>query len=261
MRIKQFFDSLWEVYTQMAPSSLGIRSLLEERGEIWMNDHVAFRTFDRSPMALKDLEPHLLALGYKRFEPYQFEAKKLQAFGYLHPEEGHPRVFLSELETHKLSSKANALIDDLVAQIEPKRTKSPDCLFAGPLWEIPSRETYLTLLEESEYAAWVAVNGLCANHFTVSVNMLSELSELDALMSFLEESGFEMNLAGGRIKGSPEVKLMQGSTIADKSSVAPPLGGAYEITTCYVEFAQRFDGFQGFVPKSADKIFESTNLK
>ena len=134
-------------------------------------------------------------------------------------------------------------------------------MYGGPLWEIPSEETYQALLAESEYAGWVSVNGLCANHFTVSVNGLKDLPDLDALMSFLEQSGFEMNLAGGRIKGTPEVNLMQGSTIADKSSVTPKGGSPYEITTCYTEFAQRFNGFNGFVPKSADKIFESTNVK
>jgi hypothetical protein len=160
-----------------------------------------------------------------------------------------------------LSDEANKLIDGLVSQVDPEVTKDPKCLFAGPLWEIPEESVYQALLQESEYAGWMAVNGLCANHFTVSVNGLEGFEDLDALMSFLEENGYKMNLAGGRIKGTPEVKLVQGSTVADKGTVTPPGGSPYEITTNYVEFAQRFDGFNGFVPKSADKIFESTNVK
>jgi 2-oxoadipate dioxygenase/decarboxylase len=261
MTIDEFLNKLWQGYTQIAPSALKIRQLLEGRGEDWVNDHIAFRTYDKGPIALADLEPHLLGFGYQRFEPYQFEDKKLRAYGYLHPEEGYPRVFLSELETHKLSDAANKLIDALVAQVDADRIKDPSCMFAGPLWEIPTEDTYRALLEESEYAGWVAVNGLCANHFTVSVNGLKEIPDLDALMTILEEAGFKMNMAGGRIKGTPEVKLVQGSTIADKTMVTPPAGTAYEVTTCYTEFAQRFDGFNGFVPKSADKIFESTNVK
>ena len=260
MTIDQFFQKLWQGYTDIAPSALKIRQLLEGRGETWENDHIAFRTFDRSPIALENLEPHLLAFGYQRFEPYNFEDKKLRAYRYLHPDEKYPRVFLSELETHKLSAEANKMIDELVAQVDANLIKDPACLFAGPLWEIPSQETYRALLEESEYAGWMAVNGLCANHFTVSVNGLKDLPDLDALMTFLEESGFQMNLAGGRIKGTPEVKLVQGSTIADTKMVTPPGGEPYEITTCYTEFAQRYDGFNGFVPASADKIFESTNV-
>lgn len=261
MTLDDFLNNLWQGYTQIAPSALKIRQLLEGRGETWENDHIAFRTYDRSPIALADLEPHLLSFGYERYEPYAFEDKKLRAFGYLHPEAGRPRVFLSELETHKLSAETNAIIDKLVAQVDAEKIKDPSCMFAGPLWDIPTEETYKKLLEESEYAGWVAVNGLCANHFTVSVNGLKDLPNLDALMSFLEENGYKMNMAGGRIKGTPEVKLMQGSTIADKGRVTPPGGQPYEITTCYTEFAERFDGFNGFVPKSADKIFESTNVK
>ena len=42
--------------------------------------------------------------------------------------------------------------------------------------------------------------------------------------------------------------------------------GKYEVTSCYYEFAYRYpmaDGtlFSGFVADSADKIFESTNMK
>lgn len=261
MTLDDFLNNLWQGYTQIAPQALNIRKLLESKEEVWANDHIAFRTYDRAPIALADLEPHLLSFGYERFEPYAFEDKKLRAYGYLHPEEGRPRVFLSELETHKLSERANELIDELVKQVEPEKTKDPSVLFAGPLWEIPKESVYRELLEESEYAGWVAVNGLCANHFTISVNGLKHFDDLDALMTFLEENGYKMNMAGGRIKGTPDVKLVQGSTIADKGRVTPPGGTPYEITTCYVEFAQRYDGFNGFVPKSADKIFESTNVK
>lgn len=261
MTLDNFLENLWQGYVEIAPSALKIRQLLEARGENWVNDHIAFRTYDRSPIALNDLEPHLLGFGYERYEPYNFEEKKLRAFGYLHPDEKYPRVFLSELETHKLSDETNKIIDGLVAQVDAEKIKDPSCMFAGPLWDVPSKETYHKLLEESEYAAWVAVNGLCANHFTVSVNGLKDLPTLDDLMTFLEENGYKMNMAGGRIKGTPEVKLMQGSTVADKSTVTSGGGETYEITTCYTEFAQRFDGFNGFVPKSADKIFESTNVK
>jgi hypothetical protein len=42
--------------------------------------------------------------------------------------------------------------------------------------------------------------------------------------------------------------------------------GIYEIPSCYYEFAQRYPDtngelYSGFIAKSADKIFESTNYK
>lgn len=260
MTLDQFIARLWNYYAGIAPCAQKVRDLLEGRGDTWVNDHIAFRTYNRSPINLESLEPHLLGFGYERYEPYNFEEKKLRAYGYLHPEEGRPRIFLSELETEKLSAAANSAIDALVAQVDADRIKDPLCLTAGPLWERPSAEIYHALLEESEYAGWVAVNGLCANHFTVSVNGLSTFDSLQGLMDFLEESGFTMNTAGGKVKGTPEVLLEQGSTIADRQEVQLQ-GQTTEITTCYVEFARRYQGFNGFVPASADKIFESTNVK
>ena len=81
---------------------------------------------------------------------------------------------------------------------------------------------------------------------------------------FITNSGYVLNAAGGVIKGSKEQLLIQSSTMADKSFVIFPDTGKKEVSTCYYEFAQRFeqkDGllYQGFVPESADKIFESTN--
>jgi hypothetical protein len=261
MTLDQFIDHLWQHYVSIAPSAGKVRELLEARGDVWINDHIAFRTYDRSPINLEALEPHLLGFGYERYAPYAFEDKKIRAFGYLHPEAGHPRIFLSELETEKLTLGAQQAISALTAQVEASRVRDPLVLNAGLLWQPPSRETYETLLAESEYAGWVAVNGLCANHFTVSVNGLTTFASLEELLDFLESRGFEMNISGGRIKGTAEVLLEQGSTIADRRPITLAGGEQAEIATCYVEFARRYQGFDGFVPASADKIFESTDLR
>lgn len=259
--LEQFIDKLWQHYVAIAPQAGRVRALLEARGDTWVNDHIAFRTYDRSCINLEALEPHLLGFGYQRYAPYAFEDKKIRAYGYLHPQPGHPRIFLSELETEKLSGAAQQAISGLTAQIDPSRVGDPLVLNAGLLWAPPSRQTYEALLAESEYAGWVAVNGLCANHFTVSVNSLSTFSSLEELLAFLQAEGFEMNTSGGLIKGTPEVLLEQGSTIADRRTMTLAGGEQAEITTCYVEFARRYQGFDGFVPASADKIFESTNVK
>lgn len=261
MTLDAFIHHLWQHYTSIAPGAGKVRALLEGRGDTWVNDHIAFRTYERCSIELEALEPHLLAFGYQRYAPYAFEDKKIRAYGYLHPEPGRPRIFLSELETHKLSRSAQEAIKALTDQIRSSSVDDPLVLTAGMLWAPPSKATYETLLSESEYAGWVAVNGLCANHFTVSVNGLSTFDSLEALMDYLEENGFRMNTAGGRIKGTPDVLLEQGSTIADRRTVSLAGGEETEITTCYVEFARRYQGFDGFVPASADKIFESTDHK
>jgi hypothetical protein len=77
-------------------------------------------------------------------------------------------------------------------------------------------------------------------------------------------NGFSLNSSGGEVKGTPEDLLQQSSTLADKVKVKF-IEGTYEIPCCYYEFAQRYYDstgklYNGFVAKSADKIFESTNF-
>lgn len=266
MTNQEFFAQLWDDYVAMTPQAQHIHDAFLADGETIINDHVAFRTFDRGPIRLEALEPHLLAMGYTRFAPYEFEAKKLRAFGYLPPSDDQPRVFLSELKCDELSAQAQASIDALIAQIDPQQVTSPEVLWAGRLWEAPSFETYQQLMAESEYAAWLSIIGLRANHFTISVNRFTQYDTLEKVLAKVEDLGIGINDSGGRIKGSPEVLLEQGSTLADRQPFPFAGGQTEEIPTCYYEFAKRYhddDGqlYQGFVAASADKIFESTDVR
>ncbi|EPC01438.1 hypothetical protein L861_05205 [Litchfieldella anticariensis FP35 = DSM 16096] len=266
MDIHTFFTRLWDDYIAMTPQASRIHDAFVTEGETIVNDHVAFRTFDRGAITLAALEPHLLALGYSRFEPYEFEAKKLRAYGYLPPSEEMPRVFLSELKCSELSTKAQIIIDDLLAQVDPQRVTSPDVMWAGRLWQAPSFDDYRTLMAESEYAAWLSIIGLRANHFTISVNHFRHYDTLEKVLAKIESLGLGINHSGGRIKGSPEVLLEQGSTLADRQPFTFAGGQVEEIPTCYYEFAKRYPDaegklYQGFVAASADKIFESTDTK
>jgi hypothetical protein len=107
--------------------------------------------------------------------------------------------------------------------------------------------------------------GFRVNHFTVFMNALRTFQGIGNLNVFIKELGFELNASGGEIKGSKNVYLEQSSTLAypvevefaDKKEMIPG---------CYYEFLRRYplpDGklFQGFLPDSADKIFESTNVR
>ena len=81
----------------------------------------------------------------------------------------------------------------------------------------------------------------------------------------LKKNNFKLNTSGGEIKGSKEELLEQSSILADEMPVF--FGNSKQILpSCYYEFAKRYPGkdgkiYQGFVAKSADKIFESTNKK
>lgn len=274
MNTNEFFAALWQDYVAMAPQAQTIRDAFESMGETVVNDHVAFRTLALEPIGIDRLEPHILSLGYKRFEPYEFPSKKLRAFGYLSDEPNAPRIFLSELLVDQLSPTAATILKECAAWVDRSEVAQREVLWGGRLWDPISWADYQTLVQESEYAAWVATLGLRPNHFTISVNHLKKSTEIENVLQVVEGLGFAVNDSGGRVKGSPEQLLEQGSTLADRMEVpfANESGNAeqgvesHEVPTCYYEFAKRYadssgELFQGFVAASADKIFESTDTK
>lgn len=249
----------------MAPQAAQLRQVFLERGEQVINDHVALRTLNLKPIDLATLEPHILAMGYQPLAPYEFPEKKLRAWGYVPPDEALPRIFLSELDCSALSKQVQAILYHLCTQVEAARVQEINVFWAGRLWAPISWTDYQTLLNESEYAAWVAALGLRPNHFTISVNHLQQTPTLENVLEVVEAQGLQLNQSGGRIKGSPTVLLEQASTLADRMPVMFAGGEVHEIPTCYYEFARRYpdvDGklYQGFVAASADRIFESTNV-
>ncbi|MBU2978628.1 DUF1338 domain-containing protein [Alteromonas sp. C1M14] len=264
--IDTLFAHLWDKYVAITPSAHKIHSLLagEEGREQIVNDHVAFRTFNLGKTNLEKLAAHFLALGYEAKGDYNFEAKKLTAQHFEHPDDTKPKVFISELRVEELSQTAQDIIVGLVNSMNAHAVDSDDFLYSGRHWAL-TKEDYDTLLNESEYAAWLAAWGFQANHFTVSVNYLAQYQSLAQVNALLKSAGFVLNTSGGEIKGGEDVFLAQSSTMADKAVVT--MGSEQvEIPSCFYEFAQRYTmpngrRYQGFVAASADKIFESTNAK
>jgi hypothetical protein len=264
--INTLFHGLWQDYIQITPSAIKIHELLGDKtGESdIINDHIALRTFNLEAVNLEKLAAHFIALGYEQKGDYVFEAKKLRAQHFEHPDTTQPKVFISELKVNELSEQAQSIIKRMVASVEKEATTADNFLYSGTHWSV-SYEDYKLLLEESEYAAWMAAWGYRANHFTVSVNHLNNISDLSEVNQILKNAGFKLNASGGEIKGGEDVCLAQSSTIADSAEVTFS-DTTVSIPSCFYEFAQRYmmqDGqfYQGFVASSADKIFESTNAR
>lgn len=259
-----FFNRLWQQYSAISPQALAIHRLFESEGEVLVNDHIAFRTFANSGISIKHLEKEIFALGYQHLDSYHFEEKKLDARCYVHPE-SPTKIFISELLWQNLSETSQSILENIIKQANSAAAAhSNSRLSRGRLWDLPSYADYLALLNESEYAAWLSVWGIRANHFTLFVNHFRKYQQLSQVVALLQKQGYRLNAAGGVIKGKKEDLLIQAATMADKQLVDFKDAGKQEVSTCYYEFAQRFkqkDGrlFQGFVPDSADKIFESTN--
>jgi hypothetical protein len=262
----QLLSKLWEQYAAITPSAQKIHNLLEEKGETILNDHIAIRTFNDKRVNISVLEKIFLSVGYEAKGEYVFEAKKLFAKHYEHStDKDAPRIFISELELEKCSQSLQNTIKKLLDDCDPNEFTNPELALNSTFWNSNSKKIYTSLLEESEYAAWMYVYGFRANHFTINVNALTNFDKLEDLNEFLEETGWKLNASGGKIKGTPEQFLEQSSTLADLYTITFD-EGTQEIPSCYYEFALRYpmaDGnlYQGFVAASADKIFESTDVK
>ncbi|HOI31758.1 MAG: DUF1338 domain-containing protein [Bacteroidales bacterium] len=260
-KVNQIFDRLWAVYTHQNPSVQKVYDLFVSEGETIENDHIAFRTFDDPRINIDVLSRVFLEAGYKFMGDYHFESKHLYAKHF--EMEGQPRVFISQLITADFSPFLQETVKKLVDQIPASLLKSDELIYSGTSWVTPSYEIYEKLREESEYAAWLYVNGFCANHFTVSVNGLKKYDSMEKVNQLLKDNGFRINDSGGEIKGNPAELLEQSSIRAEMIEVNFT-EGIKEIPGCYYEFARRYPDqngklYSGFIAKSADKIFESTD--
>lgn len=265
MNYQPIFDRLWADYTSQNPSALAVYKLFVSHGETVNNDHIAFRTFNHPKLGIDVLAVPFIKAGFQEMGTYHFEEKKLFAKHFHHPNfPESPRVFISELLVEKLSTETQNIINGIYNAIDFDKIDANELYLAGNIWGTPSFETYNKLREESEYAAWLYVYGYRANHFTVDVNSLKKFPTLESVNQLLKDNGFMLNTSGGEIKGTPEELLQQSSTMADFIEVKFK-EGAYKIPACYYEFARRFPDasgklYGGFIAKSADKIFESTNF-
>ncbi|GAB4022498.1 2-oxoadipate dioxygenase/decarboxylase family protein [Spirosoma koreense] len=247
------------------------------------NDHIAFRTMGVPNLGIASFEKIFRHYGYEKRDEYNFTGKKLTAYWYSPPEPHFPRIFASELRVHELSDTAQQLIhrytdtvtSDPVDALDLDDADAVDRFLHQPLWTTPTLAGYQTLLNESEYAAWVIYNRYYLNHFTISVhNLKAGYNTIEEFVQFLERHGFRLNSAGGTIKVSPDGDLRQASTVAQMIDAEFAGGEHFRIAGSYVEFAERrvLPPFrhlpadqitrqhrrEGFETGNADKIFEST---
>ncbi len=264
-KARHLFDILWQDYLTYNPEVKKVYNLFLKEGENVVNDHIAFRTFEDPRISIDVLAKPFLQAGYEYRGEYEFTQKHLYARHFeLKPFKNAPRIFISQLKLGEFSDYLQRTVRALIDKIPEKMLNSEELVHSGNRWGTPSWEVYQKLREESEYAAWVYVYGFRANHFTVSINALKKFDTIQKVNTFLKENGFLLNDSGGEIKGTPQELLEQSST---KAGILPVkfVEGTHNIPSCYYEFARRYedkDGnlYGGFIAKSADKIFESTDF-
>ena len=265
MALNKLISAMWENYLLLNEDARRIHALFSEKNDgPVINDHIALRTFNLDKVSLKKIMQPFIDLGYVAKGDYIFEAKKLEARHFEHPDHQQPKIFISELKVEELSTQAQQIIRTLVEQIPDHSVNRDSFCYSGRPWQVNAAD-YQMLLEESEYAAWMAAFGYRPNHFTISINHLSTLENIEDVNHFLLEQGFQLNTSGGLVKGTPGEFLEQSATMANKVDVTFSDNITLHIPSCFYEFAKRYpmaDGnlYQGFIAASADKIFESTNI-
>lgn len=263
MNIENLLDKMWQDYIKLNKSAQKIVDLFKSEGNEVVNDHIALRTFNHPRINVDIIAKPFLESGYFENGTYDFEEKKLKAKHYEHKDKSLPKIFISELLLEEFSKELQKEVNVLIDQVSDEEISKFDFTSSGRPWKLSS-EIYHKLQKESDYAAWVSAIGYKPNHFTIFINKLKSFEEVRELNNFLKSHGFYLNFSGGEVKGSPEVYLEQSSTLADKIEVEFS-DKTEEIASCYFEFAKRYplpngELYQGFVAKSADKIFESTTV-
>ena len=261
MKINDFLIKMWDDYSNLNPYINKVLDLIKDKeSNKIINDHIALRTFNHKKINRHTLSNYFINNGYKPIEDLSFTQKKLKATYYLHPDPALPRIFISELLLENFSDEFQRIINDKVNEIDIESISKPEFLSSGIPWSSIDYSTYKKIQSESDYASWVLAMGYIANHFTVSVTDCSFFKNLTQLNSYLKDNGFEINSSGGEIKGSVSQGLEQSSIMAKDIEIKFS-DGSYKIPGCYYEFAYRYNNFNGFITKSANHIFESTNEK
>lgn len=262
LQLQKLLDRMWTDYTQLNPAAKKIHDCFVQQGEKVLNDHIAYRTFNHKKLGIKSLAQHFEKYGYVVKGDYFFKEKKLYAQHFEHINPDNPKIFISELELEKVDPFIAEEFEKLANEVPTSLIQSEEILVCGRPWKM-NHKTYLRLAEVSEYASWVSAFGFRPNHFTVNINALKNFREVKDVNNFIRANGFELNMSGGEIKGTPEELLEQSSTMAKEVQVNFT-DGPFPVPACYYEFAKRYkmpsgQMYQGFIAKSADKIFESTN--
>lgn len=292
-------DSLWNQYIERVPYAKQYVDLVTQKGGKVVIDHIAFRTFNahtgEQPEGIRAVRHILNFLGYKTVSKYNFPKKKLKAAHFEHPDDGFPKIFVSQLEVNELpewtQKMINASVNSTLYLLSDKSLELLRILeetgvlpseaaeylvndlvhyFRRP-WNIPLKDDVLKINDVSQYGAWVLLHGNSVNHFAVLINNqdVKEWPDLKTTSNALTASGVPMN---DKIEGENGGKLQQIATYAVKEEVKVKGETGIEKmiwTYAYFELIQRGyieEGgtkklFGGFVEEQANHLFNMTRTR
>ena len=296
---KNILDNLWEDYYKKVPFAPKVEKDLIDKGELWTEDHIAFRSLPGKNTGMHVMKRLFELIGYKKEDEYRFDDKSLDAFWMSpsdntgHSKDASPKIFISELDLSGFDNSFSDVVTKYTSMVDKTPITELEKLFEAfnsgdstkasriveiyvdyftkdTPWPTPSYADYELLKAKSEYASWTLLFGPKINHFTVCVHLLKDFKDINKLGEHLEESlSIPMNKTGGLVKGNPDLRLEQISTMAVEQDFKFA-DKTEKVKYGFVEFAKRYtlenkedngnyaSYYQGFVVANADKIFEST---
>jgi hypothetical protein len=293
----ELFDTLYVRYRERMEYVRKYESVVQSHGATFVNDHIAFRTLaaEKPTLGIFMISRIFEALGYSSANCYEFPDKHFNSIHYQHPNPQFPKLFITQLKTWELSPRGRAIIQKSIKIHRPalsdanlaslfnlekasqaERTRLLRVMvnyFAELPWELPQKRDVQELDQESQFAAWVLVNGYDVNHFTASVNShgVASLDDIEKVVTAMRSAGIPMKQ---EIEGERGTKLRQSSTEAVVVSV-PVRDGTRtaEIpwTYAYFEIADRplmknpvtgqMERYEAFLGPQATNLFDMTKLK
>jgi hypothetical protein len=287
------FDQLWETYRQRVSYVRDYERVIAAAGATFVNDHIAFRTIasQQPTTGIVSLSRLFEALDYVAAGCYQFPDKHLSSTHFQHPNGQFPKLFVSELRSWELSDAAQAILgkvlrshrappsDGFLARLSRAAASDQEELvrqaaqqFEVLPWDLPEQADVVALNSESQFGAWVLVQGYQVNHFTSLINShnVEDLADIDRTVAALKKAGIPLK---AEIEGAPASKLRQTATEA----VTIPVGVRKEGKTsempwtyAYFELAERGEvtdpqtgrsgRFEGFLGPQATNLFEMTRV-
>jgi len=242
-RCAELLDRLWRDFIESTPQAARVRELLVARGELVHHDHIALRTFTVPGLGMDAIARRFEAEGFRPRERYRFDEGHLRARYWQHDDPNAPKIFIAELDVSSLSAGAQAIIERLISEVPPGFCDQAELACAGRPWT-PTHAEYQALLFESEHAARTAALGLGVERCSLDVGALITFPDLAALVAFLSEHAFRVDVRGERAMIRPDRIPVR---FADATVRIP--SGSYELVVRHLPRPREARGYAVSVAK------------
>lgn len=294
---QEIMRNLWHAYHDTTPHIRQIEDALKIRRvtEVPL-DHLAIIDLPGAHTGIPVLKEIFSILGYTD-QGSGYLPEKQNDFVWLAAEDSSnhlakdalPQVVVADFRPEEMPDNIRSIIAKYSAHAQPAPLKEIRSLvqahnknavnklvriiteyFVGRDWPLPTVAEFKQVQAFNELIAWVLVYGRRPNHFTLSVHLMNQFSNLSEFNRFVESTAkLALNSDGGTIKGNEMTGIAQSSTLGITESVALA-DGTVELPTGFAEFVWRSpraglqskperwdDYFTGFVAQYANHVIKS----